>query len=190
MNDIAIIDAVLDQLRTGMKRLTNPILTRENSGFEPAGSPPPNAPTLYISVDENGVTNPAAPQQDHLKERHRITVYINRRTGGVAPDRYSSIYRKLNSGLTAIERKIIAAIHGNWEILTRANELLGELVEDGEAGQPFSSALWYTGRPKTKPRGAEWSGETTSDGRKPIGWIVRELEFVGFDRVTPNESIT
>lgn len=188
MSEIAIIDAVLDELRDGEKKLTNPLLTRENSGFEPAGSPPPVAPMLYISVDENGVTNPAVPQQDHLKERYRITVFINRRTGGIAPDRYSNIYSKLNKGLTAIERKIVAAIHGNWAIQIAANEYLNAIA--GDTVQGFQQPLWYTGRPKTKPRGAEWSGETNSDGRKPIGWIVRELEFIGCDRVCPIDEIT
>lgn len=187
MSEVVIIDAVLAELRDGVRKLQTPKLDRTNSGFEPAGAPPPNAGDLYISVDENGVQNPAEPAQDHLKERYRISIYINRRTGAVAPDRYSSIYSKYLLGLTPIERAIVAAIHGNWDIRVAANARLVELA-NGEAVNEFLTPLWYTGRPKTTPRGAEWSGEQA--GQTPVGWIVRELNFVGFDRVQPLSSIT
>lgn len=188
MSEVAIVDAVLNELRDGNRKLSNPALSRENSGWEPEGSPPPIAPQLYISVDESGVTNPGTPQQDHLKEQYRISVFINRRTGEVSADRYSDIYRKLNNGLTAIERKIVRALHGNWEVMTAANALLTQYA-GGDSVQGFQQPLWYTGRPKTKPRGADWSGETIADGTL-VSWVVRELTFVGFLRVTPNDEIT
>lgn len=187
MSEVAIVESVIAELRDGVRRIRTPKLDRTNSGFEPAGSPPPWAGDLYISVDEGGVQNPGNPAQDHLKERYRISVYINRRTGAIAPDRYSSIYSRFLVGLTPIERSIIAAIHGNWDIRTAANARLVENAE-GEAVNEFLAPLWYTGRPKTAPRGAEWSGEEA--GKNPVGWIVRELNFVGFDRVQPISSIT
>lgn len=187
MSEVVIIESVLAELRDGARKLQTPKLDRENSGFEPAGSPPPWAGDLYISIDEAGVQNPGPPAQDHLKERYRITVYINRRSGSTAPDRFSTIYSRHLVGLTAIERSIVAAIHGNWDIRVAANARLVALA-NGAAVNEFLTPLWYTGRPKTRPRGAEWSGETS--GQSPVGWIVRELNFVGFDRVQPLSSIT
>lgn len=187
MSELAIINAVLAELRDGAKRINSPKLDRMNSGFEPAGQPPPAAGDLYIAVDEDGVQNPKDPAQDHLKERYRIKVFINRRTGATAPDRYSTIYSRFSGGLLVIERAIVAAIHGNWDIRVAANALLVEAA-NGSAVNEFLTPLWYTGRPRTTPRGAEWSGETS--GQNPVGWIVRELNFVGCDRVQPLSSIT
>lgn len=186
MSEVFVSKAALATLRLpGVVSSVN--LTNLNSGIQPQGHPPPIAPQLYISIDEAGVTNPSDPKQDHLKEVHSLSIFISRRTGGVSEDRLRTVYEKLKTGLSIVERQVIAAIHANHELRVLAGELLQAEHHD-ETVQEFSTPLWYTGQKQTSGRSFEWSNEPP--GKNPIGWIVRELGFQGCLRMQYNNSIT
>lgn len=181
--DAAAMSAVLDTIRNGTKAVTNPPLTYKNSGIEPGGKPPPRTGRIYVAVDEDSVMNEANPAQDHLKERMRIAIFVSMRTGRKAPDRTGDLYLETVAAFAPIERQIVAALHGQIEVMTALNALLEEDT------QPVQEQLWYTGREKTKLETATWSSETI-DPRNVTGWAVRKLKFIGFRRVQDRNSIT
>lgn len=173
--EVAIIDAVLAELRTGAKAVTNPALTVHNSEWQPDGKPPPNSPDLYVSVDEDGMMSGGDAAQGELKEVAKINVWISIRAGSIAPDRRAEIMRRNSQPLSAMERKIIDAIHGNQTIRAAANASLAA----GDA--IFHNPLYYAGRVKTEIKDSSWASE--GDNTEVSGWVVRRLPFIGMRRV-------
>ena len=119
--EIAIIDATLDALRAGAKALTNPALTLANSGWQPDGKPPPSAPDVYVSIDEDGIISRGDSAQGELQEVYKINIWISIRSGAVAPDRRSEIMRRASQPLTRTERQILNAVSGSQAIRNAAN---------------------------------------------------------------------
>ena len=180
--DAAALSCVLAQLRTGPKALTNPVLDYTNSGIQPEGKPPARTGRIYVAVDEGGISNDAAPEQDHLKERIQIIVTISVRSGRVASDRRGDIYLETLSSLGPTEREVKAALHGQVALIAAMNALLDPSEQGVQEG------LWYTGRQKTSVESADWSMEE-ADVNKVTGWLVRRLFFIGFRRVQYKNSI-
>lgn len=184
--DIAATNGTMRALHDGPFAFTNPILeVGRNLGVEPDGQPPPNAPDLYIAVDENGITvegNPA-DHDDHLGELYMISVTINRRLGPVPSDRVQQAYQLTKRSISPVEQQVKQAIHAKQEVRIFANEFADDL--DNHSGE-FQTPLFFQGRQKTMLKMADWSSEVL--GSVP-GWAVRRLDFVGLRFVTPSDKI-
>lgn len=185
--DIAATNGVMRALHEGPFPLTNPILeVGRNLGIEPAGQPPPNAPELYIAVDENGVTVHGTPTDhgNHLEEDYLISVTISRRLGAIPRDRRQQAYQLTRRSLSPVEQQIKQAIHAKQEVRIFANEFADSM--DNHTGQ-FQTPLFFRGRSPTEFKSAmEWSGEVGNDDS---GWAVRRLNFVGLRFVVPSDKI-
>lgn len=175
--DAAAMKTVLEHLR---QHVTDPLLTYRNSGIQPGGHPPPRSPELYVAVDEEGIVNEARPEQDHLKERIRIAVWISTRAGRKPTDRRGDIYLETVAALAPTERQVIASLHGQVALIAAMNANLAS----GEQG--VQEGLWYTGRSQTAIKDAGWSHE---EGGEVVGWISRRLQFIGFRRVQSKYSL-
>ncbi len=177
---IEILDAVRNALRTGPKKLTNPVCDRRNCNVESReGNPPPSAPEAYISIVEARVTAEGQKAEMDIFETHYVDVVLSIRVVGPI-DRYDEVYRRESMGLKKIERQILAAVHGQQWIRQQAS-----IMNDGEV--EYLNPLFYTGRQKTEVKPVDWSSEVTNDKSK--GWLVRRYSFAGMQRVIASDSI-
>lgn len=163
-----LLQAARDRLRTVVP------LSNDRCNLQPGGRPPARMGEFYVSLDEGRVQG---SDRTHLKEIYTINIWITKRTGKYPPDKYAEVYLANAVGLDAIERKIIAALHGVQAVRVAANTL-GSLPGAG-TGDIFQQPLWYTGRGATAPAGAEWNG---GEGENNT-FLVRLLQFTGGLRV-------
>lgn len=163
-----LLQAARDKLRTVAP------LSAKLCDLQPLGRPPNSMGEYYVSLDEGRIQ---AGEKTHLREVFTINVWITKRTGQHPKDRWSEIYLKNTTGLDALERKVIVALHGNQAVRVAANTLAS--TPGVNTGDIFQHPLWYTGRGATAPAGAEWNGgEAESDT-----FLVRLLQFTGGLRV-------
>ena len=185
---IEILDAMLDQLRTGPKAFTTPTLNHKNSGIAPEGRPKPASPEFFLAIDEEGTDVPRGENaQFDLWEVFRVAVYINIRTGRTAADRFDEIYRRNKLGLKVITRQVLRAIHGQQALRIAANNLLDE--DEAE----FTRPLYCTGIGKVEIKASDWSGEVADASPTAAGasgWLVRKITFKGLHRIQYLDSIT
>lgn len=175
----AILKGVRDHL---VKNFTGKsLIVGKNIGVEPGGKPPPKSGRFYISIDEEGVQNEGSVEQDFLRERMNIAVWVSIRSGQKAPDRTGEIYLDSMSGFGPFERQIRRLLHGDQVLRNNINELL---TGGDQNIQGVQEPCWWQGRATTAKTAAEWSSET---GTNVVGWLVRKLRFVGFRRVTPRD---
>lgn len=163
-----LLQAARDRLRTVVP------LADKLCDLQPGGRPPARMGEYYISLDEARIQ---AGEKTHLREVYTINVWITKRTGKYPRDKWSEIYLQNATGLGALERKIIAAIHGRQEVRVAANTLGG--LPTAGTGDIFQQPLWYTGRGATAPANAEWTGGDPEND----AFLVRTLPFTGGLRV-------
>ena len=185
---IEILDAMIDQLRSGPKAFTTPTLNYKNSGVEPNGRPRSASAEFFLAVDEEGTECSRGDKaQFDLWEVFRVAVYINIRTGRIAQDRIDEIYRRNKLGLKVITRQVLRAIHGQQAVRVAANNNLDE----DEA--QFTRPLYCSGIGKIEIKASDWSGEvadSSPSSQGATGWLVRKITFRGMDRIQYLDSIT
>ncbi len=132
-----------------------------------AHEPPTAAGPLFLSVAGGGVRSEA---RSVLRETYELEVGVWRRAGEYPADRRGGLLAPIDPHvaglrtLDALERQVIAALHGNFEDIPAAAN--AQLEPESEA--VFQLALYYAGR-----------GPTETDS----GWLVRHLNFSGCTRV-------
>lgn len=143
-------------------------------GLQPEGRPPATMGDFYVALDEAGVQS---TEKVSLRELFAVQVYITKRTGRHAADKFDSLYLELTKGLRDLERQVLTALHNNQTVRAMANALAG--VPQESQGDAYLQPLFYTGRSRSQFHGAEWIG-TTGDNH---AFIVRILNFSGGLRV-------
>lgn len=163
-----LLQAARDRLRTQLS------LTANDCDIQPQGRPPARMGDKYIGLDEDSVVPTG---KGHLKELNTIVVVITKRLTPESKLTYSQAYIKSASGLGAIERTVIAALHGVQAVRVAANTLGGlPHVDNGDA---IITPLYYIGRTRSRFETGEWAGCEPG----AACFMVRELRFQGGMRI-------
>lgn len=172
----ALLEATRDRIRDQLK------IDGKKVGVRPKGKPPATMGDFYIAVDEIGVQSGDAGS---LREGHQIAVWITIRAAVLPEDRREDGYLARGRNLTALERKVIKAVHGNHDLRTAANVLLQKYEALGSA--EFQAPLYYSGRGATSEPKTDWIvGESPE---QPTPCLVRQLNFAGGLRVQRIDEI-
>lgn len=147
--------------------------------IQPGATPTPAAGEILVAIDEYRVESRSAA---HLAEHYEIEVGIWRRVGQFPADRRGELllpeaaYTHALQSLDVLERKVVTALHGNYEAVTQQmNTFYG--LGAGEQGDIVQGAPLYRGRGR-----AEHWPPITQAHPKP-NWLGRRLRFAGLRRV-------
>ena len=170
----AILKAARDAIRTQTSKDFKFV------GVMPEGRPPATMGAWFIGIDENRVES---DERTAIVERFAIDVVLTVRTGVIPKDRADEIYLNNLFGLEPLERAVLTALHGQQSVRTAANAILAaNAVANYYA---FTQPLYYSGRGKSAPRGADWTGEENDNAT----FMTRTLPFIGGLRVQPISNV-
>lgn len=139
--------------------------------IQPGGHPPAICGEYYIAVDEAGTTNKLV--DSGLSEIYRMDIWISKRTGQFAADRYGDMYRNNARSLRLLERAVIVAIHNNHTLRVAVNTELS--APDADEGDVCLNPMWFVSRDPTRFAGPDWAGSQKDQDT----FLVRQLHFAG-----------
>lgn len=171
MSLVAILQAVRDQLKTSLDLQDHECQVHDDP------QPHPDVGKRFFAVYP-GSCGPGSEQIDYgLSESLGVNVGLTVRLSGVPQDRVTEeIFLQALRGIEPLSRKIVAAIHMNYEVMSRANDLIS-----GE-DKFFHPLTWAftTMPPEVKLGEWFWSGE--SNISRKSGVFVN-IAFVGAERI-------
>jgi hypothetical protein len=175
MSMAALLLAMRDHLRNSLGGIIPGGSERAAQYIEisPDGRPPAMLGDWFIGIDEGSVQS---ADKSFLKEAY-ATVAVITHKAQTPRDRRGTVYTATGSGLDAVERAVIVAIHDNQTLRLLANTLLGAPSES--TGDGFIKPLWYAGRGPTQPQNGEWIGAEPAGG----AFLTRRLRFEGATRI-------
>lgn len=177
---VAIIDAAIDALSNGSRKVTLMTMNRRTIDFQPGGSPPPRSGQFYIALDDEGEDDEGLTE-GAMAERYKISVTISVRVGQQAQDQQDLIYRQVGKKLSMVAQQVKNCLHAQQDIRVAAcANLPGGVAE-------FTEPLFFKTGGAVMLKGPEWCGEVTD---KTAGWAVKKLVFTGMRRIMYAGSIT
>ncbi len=139
-------------------------------GFD--GKPKPSAGELYLAVHPLGWQGISG--DDDLHEEAQIGVTITLRMGFAPSDRFGvAAWLQANTGLDAVARVVITALHKDQLVRIAANTIIGTT----SAG--YVTPLWFMSGANPQFREAAWFSATVDPDAKdtaPCG-VSQELRF-------------
>ncbi|MEM8681664.1 MAG: hypothetical protein AAGF97_20135 [Planctomycetota bacterium] len=145
-------------------------------------TPPPTAGQFYVSIDEQGEDETSVDASQELRERVSIQVAVWRRVADVPQDMTSqvmlptNIYRATSSSLSAIQRRVIIALHKQYSVMEAYNDKIRAQQGSGENWGIASLPLRYVGRTPNEQYNA------ANEGGAFVFWLGRRLSFRGLER--------
>jgi len=163
----ALLTAVQNHLRTQLS------LSPDECGVQPDGQPPPFLGKRYIAIHATGWS--PGDIQDYgpvLDEVLSLAVTITVRAPKSPRDRITTnIYLKEATGIEAIARSIMLALHSNVTVLSLANAEL----EDTEYGYT-NTLLWQGTDANPRLVGPDWVWSDNPQA-SPVAALVTTVQF-------------
>lgn len=179
MSQSALCLAVRDTLRDVLRLGTEPNYCDLALG----GMPHPAAGQVFYAVHPGGWETINGDYD--LGETMGAKITVSKKLGDTPKDRtLTAAWSTPVSGLDALARAAILAIHRNQAVRAAANAILG--ATDALDGTPngFETELWFQGAdPEPVPRDYEWFGAAPPSGSVAVMGISITLRFGLADRV-------
>lgn len=182
MSMVALCKGVVDHLRsTGVVNSSDPLLC--DLAFE--GYPHPAAGEVFYAVHAGDWGVSGVEGDWDLSERMGCVVTISKKLGYAPKDRRATdAWAKVLTGLDALSRKVVVALHQNQAVRAQANTYLG--ATDGG----FVTALLFKGATRPEIKGSDWFGtEPSASGDDVIG-IAISLTFGMMERYQTIATMT
>lgn len=168
MSQEALLEASRDRLRAVLPTvLPNLPASAVEVGFD--GAPHPSSGEWFFSIHEGEWR---AQSGDHdLDEYFGVCVTVTRRVTFSPKDRWgTAVLIKAQTGINAVSRKVITALHKNYAVLNAANVIVGTA---GAGPDGFVEPLWYLNASPVALKGPDWF-EAADDG---TAGVARTLVF-------------
>lgn len=136
-------------------------------GIQEDGQPPPGiGAALYISIHPLGwrpTTNREIIQG--LDESYSIGVTITKRISAIPEDRKDEeVFLKSLVGFEKLSRRIMVALHQNWDVIERANNfIIAQKTDDLEVDPIMEWLRWERTQEIPTPRDGSWLWETREE---------------------------
>ena len=172
MSLTALLPAVADAIRSAAG------LDQRECNIQPDDQPPPGMTgTRYVAIC-GGYWNPGIPVNDGLTEEFGVNVTATIRLNAIPLDRRTNnLYLEHLRAIEPLVRRIIVAVHLNWDIIHAADNVLGSTAN------PFTSPFTLQSC-DARPRmvGAEWFWEDPVTTKVPMAGLVMSASFGGCQR--------
>lgn len=178
MSEIALLTAVERKLRTV---LNDPKGDRVARSFE--GQPFPHSGQWFVGIAENGFSN-SNMNSTCLDELYSVKVVLTFKMAFAPKKSIEAVFSEQDH-MRDLTRKIVVALHQQWDVINTANEILNPGETDTVNG--FIECLRFANASAVQQRGADW---VWADSDNPPTVYVRELNFVKARRVQTLESMT
>ena len=162
--------AVLDKIRSALS-LTTGVAGQLTSDVTFDGQPPPGCGEWFYAVyagEWRGQSGDA-----DLEEIVGVNVTVTRRSAFAPNDRQGSdVWAKAASGLEVQLRKVILAIHHQYDVMNAANTIITASFTG------FVEPLLFINGGKPEPKGLDWfSAEQVEAGKFANAGIAQTLTF-------------
>lgn len=161
MSLAALLVGVRDELRSvlGIQAI--------QIGIQEDGQPPPGmGASLYISVHPLR-WKPTTSREiiQGLDESYAIGVTITKRISYVPEDRKNEeVFLKSLVGFEKLSRRIMVAVHQNWDVIERANNyIISQKTDDLEIDPVMEWLRWESTQEVPTPRDGTWLWETREE---------------------------
>ena len=174
MSEVALVNAVAKKLRTTLSDRTG---DHVRVSFE--GQPFPHSGQWFVGVAENGFSNQSMSATG-LDELYSVKVVITFKMA-YSPKKDIEELMAEQGQMRDMTRKVVTAIHQQWDVIGYANTELGNAVNG------FIECLRFSSATPVQTRGGDW---VWSDSDNPPSVYVRELTFINARRIQTLESMT
>ena len=148
----------------------------EEVGIQPTGRPPAVAGQQFLSVYSLSWSNLITESVEGFEEVYGIGICVTFRFGYAPADRTGRELCIAKTGLLAMARKVMYAVHGNYTLIGYANEEIP--ATENKIGEPLT---FRTG--KFDEKGPEWFEAVNAAG-SAAGYAV-DMRFEGGKRLQP-----
>lgn len=148
----------------------------------PDERPPPSSGDLFISVHPLGWSPGDTNDSLVIDEVYQVGITICRRIRPLPHDRvFDSVFVTRVRGIEDLARKVISALHHNWDVISDANNLIAAW---GGSGYNIIEPLrWQGCDPSPVPRDASWLFQDHEPDAITAAAMSLQVRFAGVRRI-------